>query len=258
MDHTVGKVLRSVFLSSSRPFPAVILSSRIEHHVIHNFLLLLKLALVPAVALCGIGCTTRPSDSGDAPPASMPAAINRIDNGAIMVGDELELFVKEDPVFNGNYRVRERGDIIIPDIGRIPLQGLDVKSAERRVEGYLERGQIKDATVILDRVRDSGPGPSVAGARRMLVYMTGAVEKPGQHMLTVPDGRPLGVYEAILISGGLGRFADEQKVHVLRMDQKRVRHRIPVNIRLIRQGSAPDPAIGQGDVIMVPEKVFGF
>lgn len=211
-----------------------------------------------AVLLTGIGCAPAPSDSGDAPPASVPAAVNRIDNGAIAVGDELELFVKEDPVFNNTYRVRERGDIIIPDIGRIQLKGLSVEAAESRVEAYLERGQIKDATVILDRIRDRGAGPRVAGARRMLVYMTGAVQKTGQHMLTVPDGRPLGVYEAILISGGLGQFADEQKTHVLRMDSKRVRHRIPVNIKLIRQGSAPDPAVGQGDVIVVPEKVFGF
>ncbi|QTN32015.1 polysaccharide biosynthesis/export family protein [Akkermansiaceae bacterium] len=185
-------------------------------------------------------------------------AASQADNGTIKVGDELELFVTEDPVFNGRYLVRERGDIIIPDIGRIQLQGLNVESAERRVESRLEQGQIKDATVILDRIRDTGPGPAVAGASRMLVYMTGAVQKPGQHMLTVPEGRPLGVYEAILISGGTGRFADEQKVHVLRMDAKRVRHRIPVNIKLIRQGETPDPAIGQGDVVVVPEKVFGF
>lgn len=188
----------------------------------------------------------------------MPLAVNRIDNGSIAVGDKLELFVKEDNAFNGKYQVRERGDIIIPDVGRIPLKGLSVEAAERRIESYLERGQIKDATVILDRIRDQGAGPRVAGARRMLVYMTGAVQKTGQHMLTVPDGRPLGVYEAILISGGLGQFADEQKTHVLRMDSKRVRHRIPVNLKMIRQGSAPDPAVGQGDVIVVPEKVFGF
>jgi protein involved in polysaccharide export with SLBB domain len=218
-----------------------------------------KLVLLGGVLLCGIGCTTATSDSGgDAPPPTMPAARGNADNGAIRVGDKLELFVKEDPTFNGRYNVRERGDIIIPDIGRIQLKGLSVESAERRVESYLEQGQIKDATVILDRIRDTGPGPAVAGARRMLVYMTGEVQKPGQHMLTVPDGRPLGVYEAILISGGTGRFADQQKVYVLRMDEKRVRHRIPVNIRLIQEGSAPDPAIGQGDVIVVPEKVFGF
>ena len=209
--------------------------------------------------LYGNGCSNAPPVSGDdIPPASIPGAPDKIDKDVISVGDQVELFVKEDPSFNGKYRVRERGDIIIPDIGRIKLEGLTLESAQHRVEGYLEKGQIKDATVILDRVRHLGPGPDVPGARRMLVYMTGAVMKPGQHMLTVPDGRPLGVYEAILISGGLARFADEQKVHILRMDNKRVRHRIPVDIKLIRQGSAPDPAIGQGDVIVVPEKVFGF
>lgn len=188
----------------------------------------------------------------------MPPVRERGDVDLIAVGDTLELFLKEDPAFNGSYLVREGGDIIIPAIGRIQLKGLTVSAAERRVEDYLEKGQIKDATVILDRSRSSGSGPTVAGARQILVYMTGAVSKPGQHVLTVPDGRSLGVYEAILISGGIGNFADEQKAHILRMDNKRIRHRIPVNIRLIRQGEIPDPVIGQGDVIVVPEKVFGF
>lgn len=218
----------------------------------------MKLAFSAALILLGAGCAPAPSYSGDTPPASIPPAVKRVDNDSIAVGDRLELFVKEDPAFNNTYRVRERGDIIIPDIGRIQLKGLSVEAAEQRIESHIERGQIKDATVILDRIREQGSGPSVAGASRMLVYMTGAVKRTGQHMLTVPEGRPLGVYEAILISGGLAQFADEQKTHVLRMDSKRVRHRIPVNLKLIRQGLAPDPAVGQGDVIVVPEKVFGF
>lgn len=32
-----------------------------------------------------------------------------------------------------------------------------------------------------------------------------------------PEGRPLGVYEAILMSGGLGRFGDAKKVHIMRV-----------------------------------------
>lgn len=206
--------------------------------------------------LLGAGCSSPTPDSDTPPPPALPPAQSA--GGGIVVGDKLELFVKEDPAFNGTYRVRERGDIIIPDVGRVKVTGLSVQAAESRVESYLERGQIKDATVILDRIAEPGAGLPVAGSRRILVYMTGAVQKTGQHMLTIPEGRALGVYEAILISGGLGRFADEQRVHILRMDNQRVRHRIPVNIRLISQGIAPDPAIGQGDVIVVPEKVFGF
>jgi len=223
-----------------------------------NCFLLLQPVVIAAVLVGGIGCSNGPSSAGDFPPASMPKVTEPGNRGAIAVGDDLEVFVKEDTVFNGTYRVRERGDIIIPDIGRIPVAGLDVPSAERRVESYIEKGQIKDATVILDRTSNQEKTSSVPGARQMLVYMTGVVAKPGQHMLSIPQGRPLGVYEAILISGGLGRFADEQKVYVTRMDSKGMRHRIPVNIKLIRQGSIPDPAIGYGDVVVVSEKVFGF
>ncbi|RYD73564.1 MAG: hypothetical protein EOP84_21340, partial [Verrucomicrobiaceae bacterium] len=182
--------------------------------VIRKLFLLLQPALLAAVLLGAVGCANGPSSSGDVPAASIPPVVRQNDDNTIGVGDELELFVKEDAVFNGTYRVRERGDIIIPDLGRIPVAGLNVESAERRVEGYIEKGQIKEATVILDRTSNPSNKPTGAGSRQLLVYMTGAVAKAGQHMLTLPEGRSLGVYEAIMISGGMSRFADEQKVYV--------------------------------------------
>ncbi|WAC19640.1 polysaccharide biosynthesis/export family protein [Luteolibacter sp. SL250] len=226
--------------------------------MIRKLFLLLQPAVLAVALLAGVGCSGGPSPSGDVPAASAPPIVKQSQSNTIGIGDELEVFVKEDAVFNGTYRVRERGDIIIPDIGRIPVAGMDVESAERRVESYIEKGQIKNATVILDRTSSTTKKSPLSGARQMLVYMTGAVVKPGQHMLTLPEGRSLGVYEAILISGGLGRFADEQNVYITRVDSKGIRHRIPVNTRLIRQGSSADPAIGYGDVVVVPEKVFGF
>ncbi len=182
-------------------------------------------------------------------------------DSSIHVGDSLEIFVQEDPSFNGTFVVRERGDIIIPALGRIDVSGLTVSAAEKRIKGILEEGQLREATVILDRVRKAnsatGPGP-IAGGTQILVYLTGKVNQPGQHVLTLPDGEPIGVYEAILIMGGMTRFADEQKVHILRADENNIRQKLPVNIRLIQMGKAPDPVIGQGDIVVVPEKVFGF
>lgn len=222
---------------------------------------LLSVFLLSAIALLGIGCTTSPSDSDSyAFLASLPTAQNKekTKGDPIEVGDQLQLFVQEDSQFNSTYEVRERGDIIIPVVGRIPVKGLSVQAAEIRVKEYLERNQLKTATIILDRIMNQDSGLSVDGTRRILVYMTGAVNRVGQHRLTVPDGRPLGVYEAILISGGLTRFANEQKVNVIRVDENGKRHRVAINIRPIMQGEIPDPAILQGDVIEVPEKVFGF
>ena len=96
---------------------------------------------------------------------------------------------------------------------------------------------------------------------RVVFEVPGDLEKgvrPGQHILTIPKDRPMGVYEAILVSGGLTRFGNEQKVHVLRMGEDGKRHKIPLNIRMIEQGKMEDPAIGHGDVVVVPEKVFGY
>ena len=102
---------------------------------------------------------------------------------------------------------------------------------------------------------DAGPqGPQ---SRKILVYITGKVNRPGQHVLTLTEGRMIGVYEAILIAGGMNRFGYGEKVHVMRADKDGTKHRIPVNIRLIEEGKAPDPPVGNGDVIVVPEKVFG-
>ena len=46
----------------------------------------------------------------------------------------------EDARFNGVYGVREQGDIIIPIVGRIPVAGVSVKEAEKRVKEALEDG----------------------------------------------------------------------------------------------------------------------
>lgn len=219
-----------------------------------------KLTSLLGVVLLGFGCTQEPSDSDSyAFLASLPTDQGReqTQSNLIDVGDNLQLFVKEDAQFNATYEVRERGDIIIPVIGRILVKGLSIAAAESRVKSYLEKDQLKSATVILDRVQDKAPG-TIAGTHKILVYMTGEVPKPGQHILAVPNGRTLGIYEAILISGGLSRYADEQKIYVIRVDKKGNRNRVPFDIRPIRKGEKPDLPIAAGDVIVVPEKVFGF
>lgn len=190
-------------------------------------------------------------------------------DNSIQVGDSLELFVNEDDSFDGIYKVREGGDIIIPRVGRIRVAGLSLSGATPVIQRALEKGQLKRATIIVDRVgrapdRTTNPATGPGGrkpleeGRQILVYITGKVNRPGQHILTLPDDRPVGVYEAILITGGMSRFGDEQKVYLLRKGPDGKKHRIPVNLRLIEQGEAEDPPIGEGDIVVVPEKVFGF
>ena len=51
----------------------------------------------------------------------------------IVPGDDVEIFVVEDPSFNGRYQVRRGGYIILPAVGRIPVAGKTMSGAEGEV-----------------------------------------------------------------------------------------------------------------------------
>lgn len=222
------------------------------------------------LAVCLVGCeSTQLVPGGDIPPARIPEVVEPKPifqglSNQIEVGDTLELFVKEDRLLDGTYPVREQGDIIIPSIGRISVTGMTTKNAGKQIEGLLEKSQLTEATVIVDRIRKSGGLNSetdeypAENIQKIKVYMTGKVNRPGQHFIPVPANGKLGVYDAILITGGISKFGDSQKVHILRAGSDGKKHKIPVNIRMIEKGLANDPPIGNGDIVVVPEKVFGF
>jgi len=197
-------------------------------------------------------------------PRSVPARPSA--GGSVKTGDTLELFVEEDDAFNGTYPVREQGDIIIPSVGRIQVAGLSLGSAGSRIKTELEARHLKKATVILDRVGRAAVeqeavaprAPAAPVAPKMSIYLNGKVNRPGQHRVTVPASGRVGAYEAILMAGGISRFGDPARVHVLRNDSEGKKHKIPVNILNIEKGLEVDPPIGDGDIVVVPEKVFGF
>ncbi|GEM_PF-601029 len=254
-----------------------IMNQSLQFNRLRVALLLAAVVLVSAT----IGCKTTELGSSDGgfPPARQPEPeetpelappipkLRRSSSSPIRAGDTLELFVDEDDSFNGKYPVREKGDIIIPSVGRIPVSGLSVVDAGTKIMAALENTSLQQATVMVDRtsmaVEESptvSPAANRAASRKpqLTIYMTGKVARPGQHRVPLPDSGSIGVYDAILISGGLSQFGDPQKVHVLRNDSEGKKHKIPVNIRMIENGMAKDPQIGDGDIVVVPEKVFGF
>jgi hypothetical protein len=166
-------------------------------------------------------------------------------NIAFQPGDSVELYVEEDASLNATYGVRGGGYIVIPRVGRIPIVGLDRDGAEKRIQEYLQRGQLTKATVLVERVsarrgiesRVGGP----PGVPKVMLYITGSVPKSGVHYVPVPQGHQLGVEEALL-----------------RMDAYGKRHMAKIDLRPIRAGKAEDVPVGEGDIINVPERVFGF
>lgn len=224
----------------------------------------LRLALL-AIAPWISHCTSKPVD--ELPPAvvpvSGPQAVEQPSN-VFLPGDDLELFVKEDASLNGVYPVREGGYIVMPRAGRLQVAGMTREQVEPRVKDFLQKSQLTQATVIVERrsrVATGGAGSINAGGQaipRILVYITGSVPRSGPHAIPVPLGKKVGVYEALLISGGLGKFAMTEKIEVFRSDSEGKRRRSVVDLKPIMKGQAEDPPISEGDIINVPEKVFGF
>ena len=167
-------------------------------------------------------------------------------DNTVQVGESIELFVMEDSQFNGSYKVREQGDIIIPKLGRVNVAGKSVDGAQAAIKAALESSQLKSATVIADRV-GAVAGTNFSETPKLLVFM-----------IAVENGNTLYAYEAFLIAGGAAPFADERKAYILRRAQGGARQKVPIDLRAIRLGSGKDVPLMEGDMLCVPEKRLAF
>ena len=89
-----------------------------------------------------------------------------------------------------------------------------------------------------------------------LVYVTGNVIRPGTVKL-LPDDE-LTAHTAILRSGGFARFANRNKVFILRDRGNGEKQKIPVSIKAIEKGQGSDIILEPKDIVVVPEKFFSF
>lgn len=228
----------------------------------------LRVALCAALAFVLVSCGFLAKPKGGLPGALAPAVVEgtvpEVAAPVFRPGDHLELYVREDPGFNGTYRVRPEGYILIPKLGRIQVEGYDRAGAEKAFKRVLEGGQLKTATVLIERGASSasgatgGGGTDIRHAPKIRVYLSGQVNRNGLHTVPMPEGRLPGLYEVLLSAGGLRDFANTKKVVIKRRDDAGRMIQSEVNLERIQNGVDPDVSVGDGDIIEVPQRVFGF
>lgn len=223
----------------------------------------LVVGLAAASALLLSSCASddgleQPTASDYAAISDGPAAPPNPLTQPIRPGDTLEVSVLEDGAYNGNYTVRAEGHIMIPAIGpRVQIAGMSVSQAEKHIKSLLEQKKLRTATVTVDRVYIAPVSP-LADKQQTLVYLTGKVARPGQHVLSTEIGVPMGAYEAIMVTGGLARFANGKEAHILRKLPGGITRKLAINLDAIARGESRDLPLRRGDIVVVPEKVFGF
>ena len=116
-------------------------------------------------------------------------------------GDVVMVSVWQEDSLRQEATVLPDGSITFPLAGRINVAGLDVTAVEKQVAAKLEK-YLPDPNV-------SVVVKSIAGN---LVYVQGKVIKPGP----VQMARPTAVLQALSMSGGLDKFADESEIKVVR------------------------------------------
>ena len=166
-------------------------------------------------------------------------------NEILVPGETLEVFVNEDPSFNGRYQIRRGGYIIMPQVGRIAVAGKTIPGAEAAVKRALQSSELHRASVLIERVQ----GADVEHGN--VVFLSGEFTRPGTW--TIPKNVTPTLVGVILSSGGLTEKADLTRVRVMRMSSNKGVVE-PVNVQNILDGRGltSDITLEEGDVVVVP------
>jgi polysaccharide export outer membrane protein len=96
------------------------------------------------------------------------------------------------------------------------------------------------------------PGDIIKVSRAGIVYVVGAVQKPGGFAMKA--NVKLSVLQAIALSEGLTRTAAKRSARIIRTnEQNGVRTERPIDLGKILSGKSPDPILEPRDIVFVPD-----
>ncbi|NMG06660.1 sugar ABC transporter substrate-binding protein [Brasilonema sp. UFV-L1] len=146
------------------------------------------------------------------------------------------------PEFNFSAQLNPEGNIIVPQVGTISLQGLTLEEAQEKIRLALSR-ELVDPVVSL----------SLIGQRPVQITIGGEVNRPGIYPVNSFTPR---VSDALFLAGGSAMMADLRQVQVRRklVDGSVVSQTIDLYTPLQNGGEVPNLRLQDGDAIIVPRR----
>jgi len=130
--------------------------------------------------------------------------------------------------------IDSRGEVTLPYIGNVRLEGLTTDAAESLIEQkYVESGIYRKINVIV--IYEEEPQ----------FFVRGEVKNEGRYVLK----GEMTLLKAITAAGGYTEYADRRKVRIIRGTQILV-----FDCEQIDKGKAEDPVIKEDDIIVVPRR----
>jgi polysaccharide export outer membrane protein len=157
-----------------------------------------------------------------------------VESTVINSGDTIGISVAGQPELSGQFVVGADGTVTLPDVGAVPVTGLDqpraTETLTRRISQIIQNPQV---SVVLS-------------VQRIDVSILGEVRAPGKYQVKSGEG----VVALIAMAGGLSEFANGDAIYLIRASEpKRIRFRMR---DLSRGGtSATAFALRDGDLVVV-------
>jgi polysaccharide biosynthesis/export protein len=171
---------------------------------------------------------------------SAPKAVRTVENYGYTVGpmDVLEITVFKVPELSmKGVQVADTGTINVPLLGEVPAAGRTAQEIERDLTRQLGAKYLKSPQVTV----------FVKEHNSQMVTIEGAVVKPGVY----PIQGKLSLVRLVATAGGLNNDLYDKDVKVFRTIDGERRSLNVYDIDDIRAGKAADPALHQGDVVVV-------
>ncbi len=141
--------------------------------------------------------------------------------------------------------INPEGNIVVPQVGIVSLQGLSLEEAQEKIRLGLSRFMVDPIVVV-----------SLTNPRPVQVTVSGEVFRPGIYPMSSSTPR---IPEALLLSGGSTTIADLRQVQVRRrlLDGSVISKTIDLYATLQNGGSLPNLRLQDGDAIIVPRREVG-
>jgi polysaccharide export outer membrane protein len=131
--------------------------------------------------------------------------------------------------------------------GLVPVDGMHVRGPDQ-IEVDLNRLLYTRDEALNVEIR---PLDIISVSKAEVVYVTGAVKKPGGFVL---EDRPtVTVLQVIAMAEGFSATAAKGSARILRTNQDGSKTEVPVNLKKILRGKATDTTLAANDVLIVPD-----
>ena len=174
-----------------------------------------------------------------------PAVAAQLSRYRLGPGDTIAVGVQRFPDLSFQALINPDGNIAVPLLGTLSLDGLTLEEAQEKIRLGLNRFVI-DPIVTL----------SLVGQRPVQVTIAGEVTRPGIYPINSATPR---IAEALTAAGGTTMSADLQAVQVRRtlIDGSVIQERIDLFTPLENGGALPNLRLQDGDAVIVPKRAVG-